>query len=187
MTADNGENVDNQHPHSDDAEDEIVSVLLVALRELCIYHIATQTYFLFSQGQTTLNSAELEAILHQLNKDGQMEALLSRERMRAERHRTNYVKIKEELVKLIHENRILTSEIGRIDGACKVARSTALSVKQQSSTELCKKNEELKMLEMQVPSTAELLDMENKESDGNLSEFFGIDKEQHDAELNSGP
>ena len=47
MTADNGENVDNQHPHSDDAEDEIVSVLLVALRELCIYHISTQTYFLF--------------------------------------------------------------------------------------------------------------------------------------------
>lgn len=111
-----------------------------------------------------LKSDELEAILKQLNRDGELEAMLSQERMRAERHRNNYAKIKEEFIKLVHENRLLSSEISRMDGACNAARSTALAVKQQSDADLCKINEEVKMLEIQVPSAAELLDMENKES-----------------------
>ena len=111
-----------------------------------------------------LKSDELEAILKQLNRDGELEAMLSQERMRAERHRNNYAKIKEEFIKLVHENRLLSSEISRMDGACNAARSTALAVKQQSDADLCKINEEVKMLEIQVPSAAEQLDMENKES-----------------------
>ena len=115
-----------------------------------------------------LKSDELEAILNQLNRDGELEAMLSQERMRAERHRNNYAKIKEEYAKLVHENRLLASEISRMDGTCKAARSTALAVKQQSDADLCRINEEVKMLEIQVPSAAELLDLENKESGWNL-------------------
>jgi len=157
MKTNNEENAGNRNPHQGDVDDEIVSSFSCKLI-LYIHLIPVQST------QDMLKSDEVEAILSQLNKDGELEAVLSQERMRAERHRNNYAKMKEEYVKLVHENRILTSEISRIDSACDVARSTAIAMKQQSDANNTRINEELKMLEIQVPTAAELLDMENKET-----------------------
>ena len=112
--------------------------------------------------QDILKSNELEALLNQLNRDGELQDMISQERMRTEMYRDNYAWIKDEYVKLAHENRRLTSEISRMECACNAARSTALAVKQQSEVDMCRVNEEVKMLETKVPSAADRLDTENK-------------------------
>ena len=109
-----------------------------------------------------LKSIELEPLLNQLNRDGELQDMISQERMRTEMYRCNYAWIKDEYVKLAHENRLLTSEISRMECACNAARSAALAVKQQSDADMCRVNEEVKMLETKVPSAADQLDAENK-------------------------